>query len=167
MRRVLTILSLFAVCFCLSCFVGVSEVGAFSGETFFTNDVKVKYGGAAMAVTPTPYPSGVVQKVIDGTDEYGDSRATFSGSTALSQWKLESVIDAAVMLKNGDGIVYRGDPTSPFGKILVLNRTRDGTWRSGDPDTEHESGPDFLLAGVGGSRPDISGNGGPGILSSA
>jgi hypothetical protein len=136
MRKMFSVLSLFAVCLCLSCFTGVKQAGAFSIDTLFTQDVKVKYGGAGIAVTPTPYPCGVVVKnIIDGTDEYGDSQATFSSGT-LCQYKLESVIDAAVRLKTGDGIVYSGtpelenwrgrDPTSPIGRIILVGGPRAG-----------------------------------------
>jgi hypothetical protein len=125
----------------------VKRAGAFSIDTLFTQDVKVKYGGGvALAVSPSEYPFGVaVNNIIDGTDEH--TQASFL-CDKLCQWKLESVIDAAVRLKTGDGIVVRRgdleptsyrDPTSPIGRIIL----------------------------VGGPRAGISGNGGPGYCSSA
>lgn len=126
MRRVLSILSLFAVCLCLSCFAGVNQVGAFSGDTLFTNDVKVKYGGEAVVAIPTESMfSAVAKNVIDGTNEYAE--VNFQCEDACHE-KFESVIDAAVRLKSGDDGLNK-DPTL----TIIL---------AGGPDY-----PEYLLSG--------------------
>lgn len=130
MRKLFSVLSLFAICLCLSCF-GVKQAGAFSNEALFTQDIKVKYGGVAVARSGLPYGVAII-KETNGT---GFIQAAAQCGNACHSQDLEGVIDASRRLKDGDGTMYHGSGDPDFKRVdpewpelmVVHNSGNDGS----------------------------------------